>query len=379
VTCTTVNGKVRFRRTVYWRSDWGTAAPLDDWLGLSEGRYSPGVREMVCRVGLDSSYRKAAADLRRLSQVVVSRQTFSELLSREGQRVRDRQQSGRLGATFTAADCRTRKTDPSCLITGSDGVQVPLITDGEKRTRRRGSRKRRAALRRRGHALRPLPPRSRGANHSWKEAKLVTFYDPAGRYRHTAATTGNHNVLGRLMRREAATLRLDRADRKYAVCDGADWIRNQYNRQLPMLDETILDYYHFREHAIDCQHALFGQNDDRGKHWRKDLCGTAIEAGPFDVLERLGDLRKTRRGAKRQSIENLQGYLAKRTDMIDYPRLLAEGYQIGSGPTESQCKCLTTRLKGRGRRWNRRSIDSHLALSCLWHSTNQWQNYWGNN
>ena len=86
-----------------------------------------------------------------------------------------------------------------------------------------------------------MPVRPRGADQKWKEAKLVTFYDPPGQHRHTAATTGNHRVLGRLMRREAKQLQLDKADRKYAVSDGADWIRNQCQQQLPMLDAMILD------------------------------------------------------------------------------------------------------------------------------------------
>jgi hypothetical protein len=51
-------------------------------------------------------------------------------------------------------------------------------------------------------------------------------------------------ALGRLMRREAGKLRIDRARRKYSVTDGAEWIANQYATQLPMLDENILDYYH---------------------------------------------------------------------------------------------------------------------------------------
>ena len=44
-----------------------------------------------------------------------------------------------------------------------------------------------------------LPPRRRGADQKWKEAKLVTFYDPDNDRRYTAATTGNHHALGRLM------------------------------------------------------------------------------------------------------------------------------------------------------------------------------------
>jgi hypothetical protein len=64
--------------------------------------------------------------------------------------------------------------------------------------------------------------------------------------------------------------------------------------------------------------------------------------------------------------------------MLEYPRYLAEGYAIGSGPTESQCKGLAARLKGRGRRWHRSGIDAHLALSCLYTNTQQWTAYWPN-
>ncbi|MHC4517518.1 MAG: hypothetical protein ACYTAS_02925, partial [Planctomycetota bacterium] len=79
---------------------------------------------------------------------------------------------------------------------------------------------------------------------------------------------------------------------------------------------------------------------------------------------------------KRQALQGLQGYIGKRLDMRDYPRFLAAGFQIGSGPTEAQCKCLTSRLKGRGRRWNCPGIDAHLAISCLYHNSRLWTTYW---
>ena len=65
------------------------------------------------------------------------------------------------------------------------------------------------------------------------------------------------------MRHHGAALRLDQADRKYSVSDGAEWIRRQYQQQLPMLDARILDYYHFRDHAIGCAKTLYGEGTDR--------------------------------------------------------------------------------------------------------------------
>lgn len=331
---------------------------------------------MVCRIGLDSSYRKAADDLCRLSQIRLSYQSLRKVFQNEGQKVRIARRTGELAPTFKAEQCRVDANQQTCVITGADGFQVPLITEKEKRERRAKATQRRTKLRRKGHTLRPLPKRPRGADQRWKEAKIVTFYDPSGRYQHTAATTANHKALGQIMRREAARLRLDKADHKYSVSDGAQWIRRQYSQQLPMLEAMILDYYHFRDHTIACSKSLYGEGTTEAQQWRKGFCETMLQSGPLEALTELAVLIKTHRGHKRQALQSLHGYIARRTEMLDYPRFLAEGLQIGSGPTESQCKCLTGRLKGRGRRWNRNAIDAHLALSCLHSNSGQWSKYW---
>jgi len=333
---------------------------------------------MVCRLGLDCSYRKAGEDLHRLGQIRLSYQTLRTVFQREGHQIRAAIQHNEFKPTFTAEDCHASREDPTCLITGTDGFQVPLITDGEQHKRRDGAKRRRAKLRREGHDLKPLPPRPRGADQRWKESKLTTFYDPAARHQHTVATTGDCHAVGRLMRHLAAQLHLDRADRKYAVSDGAEWIRRQYEQQLPMLNARILDYYHFRDHVIGCAKTLYGEGTDVASEWRKAFCTTMVQSGPLEALTQLGDLRRTHRGHKRRAIQSLQGYIACRTEMLDYPRFLAQDYAIGSGPTESQCKGLTARLKGRGRRWHVRAIDAHLAISCLYSNTGQWNAYWPN-
>lgn len=331
---------------------------------------------MVCRIGLDGSYRKSADDLRRLSQITLSYQSLRKVFQAEGQKLLIGQRTGGLAATFNAEQCRVDPDRPTCLITGADGFQVPLITDQEKRKRRAKATQRRAKLRRKGHTLAPLPKRSRGSDQRWKEAKLVTFYDPSGRYQHTAATTGNHKMLGQIMRREAAKLRLDKADRKYSVSDGAQWIHRQYSQQLPMLDEMILDYYHLRDHTIVCSKSLYGEGTTEAQQWRKSFCRMMLRSGPLEALTELAVQIKRHRGHKRQALQALHGYIARRTEMLDYPRYLAEGFQIGSGPTESQCKALTGRLKGRGRRWNNSAIDAHLAVNCLHSNSGQWSTYW---
>ena len=51
--------------------------------------------------------------------------------------------------------------------------------------------------------------------------------------------------------------------------------------------------------------------------------------------------------------------------MVDYPYFESQGWPIGSGPTESMAGILTTRIKGRGRRWDPTHIDAVMALAAL--------------
>jgi hypothetical protein len=52
----TINGRLELDRTVYWNPQRGSIAPLDGLLGISADRYSPGVREMACRLSLNDAF-----------------------------------------------------------------------------------------------------------------------------------------------------------------------------------------------------------------------------------------------------------------------------------------------------------------------------------
>ena len=76
-----------------------------------------------------------------------------------------------------------------------------------------------------------------------------------------------------------------------------------------------------------------------------------------------------------QAADRLLNYVSERREMIRYPSFLANGWQIGSGPTESQCKLTMSRLKGRSQRWDRPNAAAVTALGSLERS-GQWQMYW---
>ena len=64
-----------------------------------------------------------------------------------------------------------------------------------------------------------------------------------------------------------------------------------------------------------------------------------------------------------------------RTLKTNYPRFREQGYDCGSGPTESQCGTLTDRVKGAGMRWDAANAESMMVLAALDHSQ-QWNAYW---
>jgi hypothetical protein len=360
---------MEFSRTVYWNAQGGSVAPLDELLGIDKDRYSVGVREMACRLSLNEAFVPASETLARTAQLFISHSALRDLVARQGQRVEQSIRNGQFGPDWTSDEC----TDQT-LIVGADGVMVPTVTDEQKRKRRATEAQRRKDKgRKRGRrAGRPKT----GSDGPYKEFKIVSFYDPDKSHKYAVGTGGNHEVLGRRMRREALKLGIVRARRKYSVTDGADWIARQCTVQLPMLDENVLDYYHLRDHVIAAGHVLYGEGTAKARAWREEMMGTAWNQGSLVMLDRLSNyVQRHRRGPKHEALASLRQYVAKRVDMTDYPSFRQAGYDCGSGPTESFCGTLTARLKGRGMRWDKDNAEAVMALGSLYYSS-LWRDYW---
>jgi hypothetical protein len=356
-------------RTIYWSQDRGSIAPLDALLGILMHRYSPGIREMACRLSLNEAFVPGSELLARTAQVTISSSAIQELVQREGRQAAIAIRQGRYGPDWTALDCRDQT-----LITGADGVMVPMVTEQQKRKRRAAEWKKRKEQARKSTA-RACRPRI-GSDGPYKEFKIVSFYDSDKSHAYAVGTSGDAAALGRRMRREALKLRIGQARHKYSVTDGAEWIARQYARQLPMLEENILDYYHLREHVTLAGQALYGEGAAQARSWREDMMGYVWNQGSLVMLDRLAHyLRRHPGGPKAQALKSLREYVTKRVNMTDYPSYRQRGYDCGSGPTESFCGTLTRRLKGRGMHWDKDNAESMMALGSLYYS-NLWRNYW---
>ena len=360
---------MEFSRTVYWNEQAGSVVPLDELLGITADSYSAGVRELACRVCLNVAFEPGSQNLARLAQVTLSSSALRDVVEREGQRAGSAIRAGQYGPNWTAENC-TEQT----VITGADGVMVPVVPEEQKKKRRVTEAKKR---RQEGRVSTARPGRPKGGSDgAYQEFKLVSFYDPDKSHQYAVGTRGDHAALGRLMRREGSKVRIDEARHKYSVTDGAEWIPKEYDVQLPMLEEHILDYYHLREHVTLTGQALYGEGTPQARSWREEMMGYVWNQGSLVLLDHLGNYQRRHRvGPKAEALQSLRQYVSKRVNMTDYPRFRQLGYDCGSGPTESFCGTLTRRLKGRGMHWDADHAESMMALASLYHS-DLWADYW---
>src|SRR3954464_431473 len=380
----TINGRITLSRRRYFAKDLGSFTPLDPWIDRAEATISTGVREMACRLNLASrNFDKAAENLPRAAQLRLSGELLRQVVEGEGKAVQKAAEAGTLPLDWDARDCPPpdkdgKETGKTRLYLGSDGVMVPTVTQAEKDARRSRVK---AKRRRRGKKCRPLPRARAGADQRHKEFKIVTYYDDLQDHRLVSVTRGDHEVAGRLMRRDGGRVGLERADDKVAVVDGADWIKNQMIKQSLPLDDIGLDFYHLADYAHKTKRTVYGEEDPEdkaapGNVWVAGILHTAKHQGYQALHDELVGWKATRHGPKeRTAAEALIGYVTDRRAMIKYPEFQAVGRQIGSGPTESMCKATTLRIKGVGMRWDGDNAEAIMALEAL-EQSGAWQSYW---
>ena len=97
------------------------------------------------------------------------------------------------------------------------------------------------------------------------------------------------------------------------------------------------------------------------------------------MLEHLRDLQlpKGTRTEVREELRKLIGYFENNRHRTDYPTYRANGWDIGSGPTEAGCKIIGERLKGSGMRWVEHGAAAVGTLRALYVSSPKlWDGFW---
>lgn len=348
---------------------------------------------MLCRLNQSSSsFAKTAENISRLASIDVSGESVRQIVEHEGRIVSQQFSRGSIDPGWSASDCVIQDDTPAVAIAssrrlpdrakeqekplrtrvyvGCDGVKVPVVTQAEKIKRRAAIKLKR---RRSGKKCRPLAKLRVGSDQDYKEARIVVAYDEPQTHRLVMTTRGDCEVTGRLLRTLSTTIGLAQATESIANIDGAPWIRNQLEFH-NIVNEINLDYYHLKDNVQKARREMYG-DDESGAKWLESLMDILMSRGIDAMLSELVAQKEDCHGRKLEALEQLIGYASERRGIIRYRELRARGIQIGSGPTEAQCKTTTQRIKGRGRRWDFVNAESLMNLAAL-DASGLWEKHW---
>lgn len=362
------------------RAGGGSVRPGEQAVGLPVGQPSVGFRRMACRLGLSAASSFAGQEelMSELGLGPVSREKLRQVVQAEGQRVQEAQVQQAFPLTWQADGCPDAKHEGSLACLGIDGVMTRQVTEEEKKTRRQKVAGKRGARAKAGKKLKPLSKRKTGADGPWKEVKIVGAYAPKHQQRHWRSTTLSHLMAAVLILQVARRVGFNLAQATVAVIDGAEWIEARLRQTLPHLTAIILDFYHLSEHVYAAAKDAWGEGTAQAQAWADRLL-TAIRREGFAAFDTLLDQGladpAAAAPAAQKALKQLRQYVSQRQTMVNYPYFEAQGWPIGSGPTESMAGILTDRIKGRGRRWDADNIDRIMALRAV-QVGQEWEAYW---
>jgi hypothetical protein len=381
-----VGGEVELNRRYFWAKGVAGMYPVDQAAGIELGSVSPGAREILTRLGMVEDFENAARDARRIGNLPVCRERLRQIVEAEGRAVTEARHGGTLAATWSAQDARVTANGPTRVYEGTDGVMAPTVTQEEKDKRRKAHAVRRQQRSAAGVGnAKDLAPARPGSDERYKrsgnrrlprdEMKIGVFYDQEKTRRHAFATEADSDAYGPLLAEYARQIDFERADQQVSLVDGARWIFKQVCHVLLTLHALLLDFYHLSQHVHAAAKCCLGETA-AAKQWVHERLTEIKELGVAPVLAAIDALAKrVRSKAKRQALAGLRDYLTDRLEMLDYRTALANGWDIGSGPTEAMCKTLTLRLKRPGMKWDRDHAAGMMNLQAMYES-GQAAAYW---
>jgi hypothetical protein len=356
-------GAVRLPRAYYHcRSCGAGTVPWDDRLGLTRQALSPGARELVCLAGAVDSFAEAAdVVLRKLAGLHVSESTVGRTSEAAGQDIGRRLAAGETFGAATPWPWHRDAEGKTCAYVSLDltglGMQGPGGGPAEGRM---------AAV---GMVYNPVPE-----DPAWWGRPRGR--PPEFRARYVAGLAGQAS-LAEPLRRQAAQVGMDSAQRWIALSDAGAGVEDLLAANFGRVEAVILDFYHAAEHLGDLGRALYPGDEAARQEWIGRRCHRLKHEGGAAVLEELRAMAPGGEATRKVHGEVL-GYFENHVHRMDYPTYQAKGWAIGSGPIEAACKTVIgKRMKGGGMRWGETGADEMCHLRALFASgEDQWDAYW---
>ena len=326
---------VHARRCYRYRDRSGGVAPLDVKLGIDGCfGFSPLLTFLICMLGADESYARAAQKLEAVLGFKVCSTAVQRTTEKTGERIPD---------DPTALIGEQRQRQPcSLMVVEVDGTTSPQITEQEGVTGRAGLR----------------------APTCYKECNLVVIEKHGGDKvvdRWTGARYGPRHEFAAYAEQAGLRMGFLEAPQTVFLADGAhhNWELQQthFPGAIP-----ILDYYHAAQHlAAFCNLLPATLCTSHRERWSTMMYEGEVLQMIHEMKRALGKVTDTDQAWKQIN------YFTNNQERMDYPRYREAGWPIGSGLVEGQCKFVVgRRFKGNGMRWqphdNRCVLRTRLAL-----------------
>lgn len=352
-------GAIRVIRCYYHCRGCGRGhVPWDAELGLGVATLTPAASEVTSIAGVQNSFAQSSeVTLKKLCGLRLSESTVERVTEAAGERVAmllDEKTFGEKKCWPWQRDARGK----TCAYVSLDATSV----------RQQGQRGARADGR---MAYVGMVYNSR-SEHDDRAVKPHSVRYLAGFY--------ELDKLGLALRRQAAQVGWDEAEQQIALSDGGNGLEEFFRKNFP-LAERILDFWHACGHLTELGLALWPDDEALRQERVTGWCHQLKHQGGTGMLATLEQLElsgcsSAACGAHADCVRYFQNHRHR----MDYPRYLANGWQIGSGPVESACKTVVAnRLKGSGMRWGEDGSDAVCHLRALYLSEpGQWESFWKN-
>jgi hypothetical protein len=323
--------------------------PYDEVLGLVD-EISPGLMPLVCLAGTLLPFVDAAEDvLKRFAGVRLSASTVLRCTEAAGERLRAQQKEGRMVSPMQVEPKWTAPADagqPAAYV-GLDAFSVPMQGPGAGK-----------------------------AEHRMLYTALL--YTP--QKEHTRYLVDFElDALAEQVRSQARALGLAQVSDLIAVTDGGNGLEEALQRHLAENLTMILDWYHAAEHLCDFAKVWHAHDEEARAQWQHEAKSLLYEQGGEALLTFLQAIELPPRTSAqvREELRKLIGYFENNRHRTDYPTYRANGWDIGSGPTEAGCKIIGERLKASGMRWVEEGAATVAALRSLYVSSGKlWDGFW---
>ena len=335
--------------------------PFDASLGVVETHLTLGATEVICIAGLQSSFAVASeTTLIKLSGLRVSESTVERTTEDEGKEL----------GTLLGNKQTIGPDQPWDWSNDAHGHTVAYISLDATGVRQQGEHGEKAE----GKMAYV------GMIYNARDAAETKARKPERIERNRRYLAGFYTLdeLGLQLRRQAAQVGIDDVQQQVALSDGGSGLEDFFRKNFPRA-EIILDFWHVKEYLVELTPTLFGEGTAAGKEWLDEQCHRLKHEGGMAVLTQLDLLDvSSRTSAAKERLCATLTYFRNHQHKMDYPRYIANGWQIGSGQVESACNTvINARLSGHGRRWGSPGSDAVCHLRALFMSeSNQWEMYW---